>query len=474
MNAIPPAADPWRQTYHIAAIRGLVNDPNGLIHWRGETHVFYQLNPEGCSHRNKAWAHAASTDLVQWRRLPIAISPVDRFDRNGCYSGSAVEDGGDLVLIYTGNVRDDQGARETYQCLARSKDGIAFDKLGPVISGPFPGYTAHFRDPKVWRQDGRWQMVLGAQTEGLQGTVLLLSSADLREWQLTGQLLRPGAHGYMCECPDLFALDGVDVLMFSEQTAATDSRPARNIAGWVAGRVNPATAAYDHGSFQRLDHGRDFYAPQSFAHADGRRIMLGWMGLPEQDSAPTIAHGWFHCLTIPRELRLIDGQLCQQPIRELAGLRGPQTRIALPGSGPLPLNSACYELDLNGIRAPLVLALRQGEVENTQVILQRDHIRLCAIDAEGGESELGAATLAPGAARRLRIFVDHSSIEVFVDAGEVVLSARVYPGPEARGMALLSPNPQIDTLDFWPMASMWQDADCILPAANCKDEMSRR
>jgi beta-fructofuranosidase len=456
MSAMPRTADPWRQNFHIAAICGLVNDPNGLIHWRGESHVFYQLNPEGCTHKNKAWAHAASADLVHWRRLPIAISPVDRFDRDGCYSGSAVEDAGDLVLIYTGNVRDEQGARETYQCLARSKDGIVFDKLGPAISGPLPGYTAHFRDPKVWRQDGLWHMVLGAQTTALQGTVLLLSSADLEEWRLTGQLLAPGAHGYMCECPDLFTLDGADVLMFSEQTAAADDQPATNIAGWVTGRLDPATAAYEHGQFQRLDHGRDFYAPQSFSHADGRRIMLGWMGLPEQDSAPTIAHGWFHCLSIPRELRVIEGQLCQQPIRELAGLRGPKTRIQ-PGAGPIALNSPCYELDLEGISSPLELALRIGQVERTLIILEHDHIRLRSIDEQGVATELGAAALVSSGAHRLRIFVDHSSIEIFVDAGEVVLSARIYPGAEANGMALLSPEPQIAAFNFWPMASMWWD-----------------
>lgn len=457
MNTPVLTADPWRPNFHIAARRGLVNDPNGLIHWQGRTHVFYQLNPDGCTHRNKAWGHAVSADLVRWRRLPVAISPVDAFDRDGCYSGSAVQDRDEMVLIYTGNLRSADGARQTFQCLARSADGVTFEKLGPVISGPPPGHTAHVRDPKVWGRPGRWHMVLGAQTEALQGTVLLLQSPDLRDWRLTGPILTPGAHGYMCECPDLFTLEGTDVLLFSEQRAADGDWPAANIAGWVAGAVDLDRAGFAHGPFQRLDHGRDFYAPQSFAHADGRRIMLGWMGLPEQDSAPSIAHGWFHCLTVPRELRMIGGRLCQQPIRELAGLRGPLTRIERPGPGALPLRGDSYELELRDIAAPLTLALRSGVNGHTALTLDPGHIRLAAVGADGRRSDLGAAALMPGMGRRLRILVDRSSIEVFVDAGEITLSARIYPDGMADGIDILSNAPQIGALNFWPMGSMWHD-----------------
>lgn len=463
MNTPVLSADPWRQNFHIAALRGLVNDPNGLIHWRGETHVFYQLNPDGCTHRNKAWGHVASADLVHWRRLPVAISPVDAYDRNGCYSGSAVQDGDQMVLIYTGNLRGPDGARQTYQCLARSADGVVFDKLGPVISGPPPGHTAHVRDPKVWGQPGRWHMVLGAQTTAQQGTVLLLQSPDLRDWQLIGPILQAGAHGYMCECPDLFTLEGTDVLLFSEQRAAAGDRPATNIAGWVAGAIDLERAVFAHGPFRRLDHGRDFYAPQSFAHADGRRIMLGWMGLPEQDSAPTVAQGWFHCLTVPRELQMIGGRLCQQPIRELAGLRGPLTRIDRPGAGALPVNGDSYELELHDISAPLTLALRTGADGHTAVTLDAGHIRLASIGADGSRSDLGTAALLPGMGRRLRILMDRSSIEVFVDAGEITLSARIYPGGGSDGIAILSPAPQIGALNFWPMGSMWQDDGHAIP-----------
>lgn len=464
MTAPRPDADPWRPAFHISAPRGLVNDPNGLIHWRGRTHVFFQLNPQGCTHANKAWGHVASADLAHWQRLPVAISPTDWFDRNGCYSGSAVEDeNGDMLLVYTGNVRNAAGERETYQCLARSQDGVHFDKLGPVIDGPLPGHTAHFRDPKVWRQDGAWWMVLGAQTKALLGTVLLLRSGDLRDWQLVAPILSAGAHGYMCECPDLFQLDGQSVLLFSEQRAARDGRPASNTAGWVAGQIDLNTGDYSHGPFQRLDHGRDFYAPQTFQHPDGRRIMLGWMGLPEQDSAPSVAHGWFHCLTVPRELRLINGQLCQQPVDELSALRGAETRLEslqIEGRMPTDLQGDCHELELSGISGALTVELRANAESRVALMLEPGQIRLVAHEATGRETLLGAAALPPGAGRVLRILTDRSSIEVFVDQGEITLGARIYPAAQARGIALTSKaGARIAALSFWPMRAAWDDQD---------------
>src|SRR5690606_19108629 len=132
-------------------------------------------------------------------------------------SGSAIEYDNKLYLFYTGNVKTDNGGRETYQCLAVSEDGIHFDKKGPVIQLP-EGYTSHFRDPKVWQQENKWFMVIGAQTTSLDGTVVLFSSDDLKHWQQEGPLAGngitlPNYFGYMWECPDFFTLNNMDILL---------------------------------------------------------------------------------------------------------------------------------------------------------------------------------------------------------------------------------------------------------------------
>lgn len=177
--------------------------------------------PFKTGHGAKLWGHYSSADLVNWRHEEIALTPSDWFDKNGCYSGSAIAENDVLHLFYTGNVRDGEGNRETYQCLAVSKDGISFEKQGVVARLP-KGYTAHFRDPKVWKKNGSWYMVLGAQTENLEGRAVLFQSDNLKDWQFLGDITgsntdQLGEFGYMWECPDMFELDGKDVLIVCPQ-----------------------------------------------------------------------------------------------------------------------------------------------------------------------------------------------------------------------------------------------------------------
>ncbi|STW40564.1 sucrose-6-phosphate hydrolase [Klebsiella pneumoniae] len=177
MQGQPQAlADSHYPQWHLAPVNGLLNDPNGFCQVAGRYHMFYQWNPLACDHTYKCWGHWSSADLLHWRHEPIALMPDEEYDRNGCYSGSAVEFEGALTLCYTGNVKFPDGGRTAWQCLATENADGTFRKLGPVL--PLPeGYTGHVRDPKVWRQDGRWYMVLGAQDVQQRGKVLLLPPA---------------------------------------------------------------------------------------------------------------------------------------------------------------------------------------------------------------------------------------------------------------------------------------------------------
>ena len=174
MNGMPQALrDPHRPAWHLAPSVGLLNDPNGFIQHNGVYHLFYQWNPLGCDHRNKCWGHWQSTDLVNWRHQPVALVPGACYDSHGCYSGSAVVADGKIMLAYTGNVKYPDGSRTAYQCLAQENAQGGYDKLGPVLPLP-PGYSGHVRDPKVWRHQDQWYMVLGARDLQNCGKVLLL------------------------------------------------------------------------------------------------------------------------------------------------------------------------------------------------------------------------------------------------------------------------------------------------------------
>ncbi len=174
----------------------------------GRYHLFYQWNPLACDHTYKCWGHWSSADLLHWRHEPIALMPDEEYDRNGCYSGSAVEFEGALTLCYTGNVKFPDGGRTARQCLATQNADGTFRKLGPVL--PLPeGYTGHVRDPKVWRQDGRCTWFLGRRMCN-SGKVLLLYRQRPAGVAPVGEIAGhdvngPANAGYMWECPDLSA-----------------------------------------------------------------------------------------------------------------------------------------------------------------------------------------------------------------------------------------------------------------------------
>lgn len=463
------AQDHWRPRFHLAPPHGLMNDPNGLICHDGVFHVFYQWNPDACSHGAKHWGHFVSKDLVNWEELPPALVPDTAFESHGCYSGSAVESEGDLVLFYTGNARLPDGSRVSSQCLARSSDGIRFDKLGPVIPVPPYGYTTHFRDPKVWREGGTWYMVVGAQTADRKGTVLLFRAPNLTEWSFVGELLPERAFGYMCECPDLARIGGQEILLFCPQGLVPEDERFHNIyqSGYLAGRLDRESGQFVCGgrpAFDELDRGFDFYAPQTFTDERGRTLMFAWMGLPEEENTPTAANGWTHCLTLPRELHFDNGRLFQRPPVELQALRGIPTaieRLALQGVRWLPFAGQAFELQLSieAAAGSVWLDLCVGADEFTRLSFDAATRRLTLDRGASGEGIVAAANnrrrspcLGPGAVH-LQVFVDHSCIEIFVNRGEHVFSARVYPKADSDRLRLGADAPaEVRAVSFWPLA----------------------
>ncbi|ADP12440.1 Sucrose hydrolase, invertase [Erwinia sp. Ejp617] len=426
------ARDHHRPAWHLAPPVGLLNDPNGFIQFNQRYVLCYQWNPLACKHGAKFWGQWSSSDLVHWRHEPLALAPSENYESHGCYSGSAVNNQGVLTLIYTGNVKYDDGSRTAWQCLATRDEQGQFHKLGPVLALP-EGYTGHVRDPKVWQHDGQWYMVLGAQDLQLQGKVLLLRSADLHQWTLLGeiagsQLNGLGDFGYMWECPDLFELDGSHVLVVCPQGLASEARRYRNTfqSGYFCGQLDHDSASFCHGQFQELDHGFEFYAPQTCLSDDGRRLLIGWMGIPDGDEfyQPTKAHGWMHIMTCPRELTLCAGRIHQQPARELQQLR--QQEIRLDGCAEdlpaLDIDSAELELSVDGV-------CRASFGDGLTLCIEQQGITLCRNNLRSGEAEERDWM---GEVRTLRILCDRSSIEIFINDGEGVMSSRYFPAAEPR------------------------------------------
>lgn len=418
--------------WHLAPVTGLLNDPNGFIHFNGQYHLFYQWNALGCEHKHKCWGHWRSADLLHWEHEPVALLPDEEYDRSGCYSGSAVDNNGELTLCYTGNVKFEDGSRTAWQCLAVQNSEGGFDKLGPVI--PLPeGYTGHVRDPKVWRHGAHWYMVLGAQDRQLQGKVLLLRSSDLHHWENLGEIAGSGlgglgAAGYMWECPDLFTLGASTFLICCPQGIAREEKRYLNThpCAWLSGTLDYEQAHYQHGAFNELDAGFEFYAPQTTLTQDGRRLLVGWMGVPdgEEMRQPTVAFGWIHQMTCLRELTEREGRLYQQPVAELQALRLDEQRYH---------GSADWAPEIEARRLELVLT-SDGDItldfaDTLRLTWHQDALCLARRSLENGEWLYRHWC---GHARKLHILCDHSSVEIFINDGEGVMSSRYFPQHPAR------------------------------------------
>ncbi len=462
------AADPHRLQFHMMAPANWMNDPNGLIQFKGEYHLFYQHHPYSAKWGPMHWGHAVSRDLVCWEHLPIALAPSESFDLDGCFSGSAVDDEGTLTLMYTG-IAPEGSLHRQIQCLAMSEDGRTFSKFdgNPVIGAPPVDGSEDFRDPKAWKHEGQWYVVIGSGKEGI-GNVLLYRSADLREWQYVGVVAESdGTQGAIWECPDLFALGDKYVLVVSPNV-----EKAKNI--YMIGDFDYTTGKFVQESMGELDYGFDYYAAQSFEDDTGRRIVIGWMDIWGANM-PTQAYGWAGAMTVPRVLSLLpDGALSVLPVPELHSLRKEPTCF---NNIVVDSGSSGYLGELRGDCLELIAEFELPESRNAEFGLKvrcssdgREETRFGYRVAEGelivdrSRSGLDASgisrcglSLPDGETLKLHIYLDRSSVEVFSNEGRGVISNRIYPGQDSLGVDLYVSEGRVRLikLEVWKLKPIW-------------------
>lgn len=426
----------YRLGYHIMPKSGWINDPNGFSYFNGYYHIFYQHYPYAPEWGPMHWGHARSKDLVHWETLPIALTPGDEEDKNGCFSGTGIVKDNQLYLFYTGHHYYGDNDPEHFwqnQNLAYSSDGIHFNKYenNAVIPKPPEDNTHHFRDPKVWKHDDSYYMIVGSQNKQELGRIILYRSTDLYNWEYIGPVSQSsGQHeeGYMWECPDFFELDGQFVFLFSPQGMDAEDEQYLNLYqnGYVVGDFDYETFEFNRNSFKELDHGHDFYAPQTMLPPDGRRILIGWMAMWE-NTMPEKEDGWSGALTLPRELRLINNHLYMRPIEELKNLRidsGSHQSYNL--NEPVLLSNDKKQLEIN------------LDIENKDFTVQFNNSSsdLLSIQYDAKErkftlyrndvNDYRYASIVSCETVQMQLFVDTSSVEIFINQGETVFTERFY------------------------------------------------
>ena len=445
------ASSKYRQTFHIQPETGLLNDPNGLIYFDGKYYISHQWFPLGAVHGLKYWFNYTSNDLVTFEPQGPVLKPDTVYDSHGVYSGSAFEHEGQLYYMYTGNHRDEHWERYASQMIAKvDKDGTVHKFEKPVIAHQPEGYTSHFRDPKVFEHDGEFYAIIGVQNKNELGRFLLYRTVErqLEYWEFVGELHTSlEDFGYMWECPDYFKLDGEDVILFSPQGLDAKGDKFRNIyqSGYMIGELDFDSLSFEHNEFIELDNGFDFYAPQTFVDEHGKRILIGWMGLPEINY-PTDSEGWAHCLTIPRELSVEEGKLRQRPHQALEKLRtNKETALGYADKFSRmlhPYEGTHYELNIEILEneaSEIYFELRTSKKCSTLITYNTREQKITLDRSESGllpdnVTDMTRSTILDTPLTNLQIFVDTSSVEIFCNDGERVLTSRIFPDEAATGI----------------------------------------
>jgi beta-fructofuranosidase len=424
--------DYHRPRYHLSS-KTWINDPIPFF-WNGKYHIFFQYAPDWPEDSIKHWGHAVSRDAVHWEELPIALSPTPHSpDAGGVWTGCVVEHAGTFYTFYTGI--NESG--EQVQCLATSGDLIHWEKSprNPIITVQPPGFGKCFRDPHVWKENGRWLMLIGSELpEKRGGAGLLYGSDDLRHWEY----LHPLATGrteetqYDWECPDFFLLGGRHVLLSSRTRTFWQSGSYAN-EKFTAERFGVAESTL-------------LYAAKTLRDGSDRRLLWGWVR-EARNSELQSAAGWSGVLSLPRVLSLSnDGVFHQKPLPELERLRGRHRHFENIRLGGSHLEAVV----LDGIAgAALELSVRFAAPDMSTPAARFTGVKvMCDAGGNGGvECLYDASThtfgrvlsewdtdkvpfaLRPGEPLTLRLWIDGSVIEAFVN-DRAAWTWRYYPGSE--------------------------------------------
>lgn len=436
--------DPYRMGFHLMPPTGWLNDPNGCCQIDGIYHVFHQYSPAwpNDDDANRGWGHAWSRDLVNWHHDGWVLHASIDEDATGAWSGSAMQVDGKMVIYYTGNVMESGDhdymleGRQQNLLYVESSDGLSFGEKHVLMHNEdYPDYCAlHVRDPFVWKSpdpQGDYHMVLGARDKDSVGFAMIYGSADGYAWEHRHDVRTPHPLGFMWECPNRVALEDAQGVSHEFLSICPQGLPSledrwQNFeqAGYLPlDRELKDAILADETAFVEWDRGFDFYAPQMLTDEQGRTLMFGWMGNFDQ-SMPGALPGmdWCGCLTVPRVLSLRgDGRILQTPAPELEALRTEE----LPVDGRFVVSAPEH-------RADIVMRAMEGEfslvLDDVLTFSFADGVARLTF-AEGSAAAAGRVerSCAMDAIRNLRLLVDSSCVEIFLNDGEQVFTTRWFP-----------------------------------------------
>jgi len=473
----------YRPQIHFSPPAHWMNDPNGLIYYKGVYHLFYQYYPNATVWGPMHWGHATSTDLVHWKNKPIALYP----DSIGLiFSGSAVMDYNNtsgfgkkgqppMVAIFTqhNQAREKDGKNDTEnESIAYSDDGgntWAKYQHNPVLINPG---ISDFRDPKVmwYAPQKKWIMTLATKDR-----ITFYSSKNLKQWTKESEFGQDkGAHGGVWECPDLFPMTANDgrkmwVLIVNINPGGP---PGGSATQYFVGNFNGKTFTAGDNETRWADWGADEYAGVTYSNTGNRHIFLGWMS-NWQYATVVPTKEWRSAMTIPRELKLIKSgdsyYLSMQPVKELDVLNRRQVSL------PSPKVEGIIDL-VKKSKEPYRLDLSTDQLKNFSLILSNDKDENLVVGFDekenswfidrrkAGKSDfskdfaklMSAKRISKSAGSDISIIVDNASVELFADQGLTVMTTIFFPEKPLGHISITSDEGfRVKKINYSPLRGIW-------------------
>lgn len=495
----------YRPQYHFSAPKGWINDPNGLVYYDGEYHLFYQHNPFANVWGHMSWGHAVSKDLLHWQDLPVAIPeftnadsiPERRTAKTAIFSGSAIIDKGNksglcpdgtgdcMVAIYTGNVAKGETQTAQYQNLAYSADKgrtwVQYAK-NPIIDIG----SKEFRDPNVFWYEPQ-QMWVMSTVKAKEHRVAFYESKDLKNWQLLGHFGPMGDTSKVWECPALMSVPIENepnarkwVLFISSGHPQKDYVGMQYFVGDFNGKnftldpANPKPLTADYAG-SVVDWGKDYYAAIPFNNLPATQrgpVMIGWLNnWAYANKIPTTP--FKGTMSLPRQISLrrtaVGLELVQIPIADVMSLRGEKSEksgLTLTNQSETLQKSIdnVYELETEikpGTAKTVGIRLAKNGDEETLLRYTNGHLELDRqksgkVNFSDKFASVETAPLQPkNGVIKLRIFVDRSVVTVFANDGERIMTDYIFPNKAEGAIELFTEGgtAEFTNVMVWPMKS---------------------
>lgn len=406
-------ANNWKQKFHIEPTKGWLNDPNGLAYYKGEYYIFYQYSYE-VEGGLKYWYFVKSKDLIHFEDKGVFLSPDIPEDKSGAYSGSASIENDKLVFYYTGNVKYKGDYDYVHEGRGHNtitfwtEDGINFSEKKCILTTEdYPNMSNHVRDPKIFEKNNDRYLILGARDSKDYGCLLIYKNSEYYKTVYSKNNL-----GFMWECPDYFEVDGKEIFVFSPQGISRMYPYYENMyqIGYsvVEEGIEKVTQL---DNFELLDYGHDFYASQTFVDEDNNRVLIGWMYVPDSSyTNPTTRYGYQNCLTIPRVINFSNGKLRQSIHKSVLSLLGEEIK-----ENKFEEKSWYFRQNHGGNF--------EISIDDFKLSYQEEKLSVdFGTTGHGRDNRTYSKKI-----KNIEIIFDSSSLEIFANDGEYVISTRFYP-----------------------------------------------